>query len=350
LKTKTVSSHKGSREPVPAFAWLLAVCAGIAYGSWVLQFVVNPQLDPVNGYVSELSATDQPYHYLFAAGDFVSGLLTIIVVVIVLRSVRPRGYALVGWLALVVFGVFSIGDSLFAMDCAPNSDTTCALRERAGKVSFAHQFHSVTSACVVTAGIVSLIALTIAARRSRRRTVIARWSWLLLLVETPAALATLPLMYFGVLLGVIERVQVAMISLWLFVIAGQLYADRHRPSRTREPTGPAGHRVRPGPAPYGPARTRPELSPPTPPAREPGPDAKAGPATSRRPTPRTETPAHATPPGSSRSVEPATPAPGVREEPSAPQRRGAARKRAAADRGVQRGGPDDGAWEEAART
>jgi hypothetical protein len=121
------------------------------------------------------------------------------------------------------------------MDCAPNSDTTCALRERAGKVSFAHQFHSVTSTCVVTGGIVSLIALTIAARRDRRWPVIARWSWLLLVLETVAAAATLPLMYFGVLLGVIERVQVAMISIWLFVIAGQLYTDRRRRPVSRAP-------------------------------------------------------------------------------------------------------------------
>jgi hypothetical protein len=230
LKTVTVSSYGGSREPgmVPAFAWLLSALAGVTYASWVLQLVVNPGLDPVNGYVSELSASDQPFHYLFAAGDLATGLLTFAVVGVVLRTVRPRGYALVGWLALVVFGVFSIADSLFAMDCAPNSDTTCALRERAGKVSFAHQFHSVTSVCVVTAGIISLIALTIASRRHRRLPVIARWSWLLLLVETVTALATLPLMYLGVLLGVVERVQVAMISIWLFVIAGQLYADRRR--------------------------------------------------------------------------------------------------------------------------
>jgi hypothetical protein len=255
LKTKTVSWQGGSREPVPAFAWLLAALAGVAYASWVLQFVLNPGLDPVNGYVSELSASDQPHHYLFSAGDFVSGLLTITVVVTVLRWVRPRGCALAGWLALVVFGVFSIADSLFAMDCAPNSDTTCALRERAGKVSFAHQFHSVTSVCVVTAGIVSLIALTIAARRSRRWPVIARWSLLLLLVETATALATLPMMYFGVLLGVMERVQVAVVSLWLFVIAGQLYADRRRPSLRRDPSAPAGHRP--------PAGRRPAGKPPT---------------------------------------------------------------------------------------
>lgn len=229
-----VSSHESPRDPgvVPAFAWLPAALAGVTYASWILQFVLNPGLDPINGYVSELSATDQPFHFLFSAGDFLSGLLTISLVGVLLRAVRPRGFAFAGWLAMVAFGGFSIADSLFAMDCAPNSDTTCALRERAGQVSFAHQFHSVTSVLVVISGIISLIALTIAARRHRRWPVIARWSWLLLLVETVAAVGTLPLMYFGVLLGVIERVQVTVISIWLFVIAGQLYADRRRPDRT----------------------------------------------------------------------------------------------------------------------
>jgi hypothetical protein len=236
----TVRSYGGSHAPdeVPAFAWVLAALAGLTYAFWVLQFPLNPELDPVNGYVSELSASDQPYHLLFSAGDFVSGLLTIVVVAAVLRAVRPRGYALTGWVALVLFGAFSIADSLFAMDCAPNSDTGCALRERAGKVSFAHQFHSVTSVAVVTAGILSLVALTIAARRDRRWPVIARWSWLLLLAETVTATATLPLMYFGAFLGVVERVQVAIVSVWLFVIAAQLRADRRRtPAReaTRRP-------------------------------------------------------------------------------------------------------------------
>jgi hypothetical protein len=217
---------------VPAVVPVLAAVAGVAYGAWILQFLINPQLDAVNGYVSELSASDQPFHYLFAAADFLAGALMIIVGGAVLRRLKPRRSALAGWLALTVFGAFSIGDSLFAMDCAPNSDTTCALRERAGKVSFAHQFHTVTSACVVTAGIVSLIALTIAARRHCRWPVIARWSWPLMVLETVTALATLPLMYLGVLLGVIERVQVSVISLWLFVIAGELYAGRRRQRRT----------------------------------------------------------------------------------------------------------------------
>ncbi|GAA4486879.1 hypothetical protein GCM10023191_013900 [Actinoallomurus oryzae] len=290
---------------VPVFAWLLAAIAGITYASWLLQFFLNPELDPVNGYVSELSASDQPYHLLFSAGDFVSGLLTIVVVVAVLRAVRPRGHALAGWLALVLFGVFSIADSLFAMDCAPNSDTTCALRERAGKVSFAHQFHSVTSVCVVTAGIVSLVALTIAARRHRRWPVIARWSWLLLVVETVTAVATLPLMYFGVLLGVIERVQVAMISIWLFVIAAQLHADRRRA---------------PAPAAL--------------PASEPPPARAAAPLPESPPVPGIASaapPAPDTPPGGAGPVH-------ARPESARPSVRGRRRR------------PDDGARERTSRT
>lgn len=232
-----MSSSRGSRDSgaVPASAAFLAAVAGIAYGSWMLQFAINPLLDPVNGYVSELSASDQPFHYLFAGSDFLAGALMATVGGIVLVRLSPRGWALTGWLALLGFGVLSIIDSLFAMDCAPNSDTTCALRERAGQVSFSHQFHSVTSTCAVTAGILSLIALTVASRRYGRWPVIAHWSWLLMVVETVTALATLPLMYFGVLLGVIERIQVTVISVWLLVIACELYADRRRPQRTPKP-------------------------------------------------------------------------------------------------------------------
>ncbi|MCO5974681.1 DUF998 domain-containing protein [Actinoallomurus soli] len=225
-----MTSARPARDPatLPACLPVLAAIAGVVYSSWVLQFVINPKLDPVNGYVSELSATDQPYHGFFSGCDFFSGTLSIVVAAIVLRRLRPGGWALVGWLSLLLFGVFSIGDSLFAMDCAPNSDPTCALRERAGTVSFAHEFHSVTSTLVVTSGIVSLIALTIAARRYGRWPVLARWSWPVMVVETSTTLGTLPLMYFGLMLGVMERVQVTVISVWLIVIAVELYTGRRR--------------------------------------------------------------------------------------------------------------------------
>jgi hypothetical protein len=225
----------GSHVEVGAMPAILAAVAGAAYGTWVLGFVLNPRLDAVNGYVSELSASDQPFHYVFAGGDLVAGGLAIAVACIVLGRPMPRvrGWEAAGWSALLLFGGFVISDALFAMDCAPSSDITCALRERAGRVSFAHEFHLVTSACAVTAGIASVFALAIAARRSTRT--ISRWSWPVMVTETAAALATLPLMYLGVFLGVIERVQVGVVSLWLFVVAGELRARRPAPARRAEP-------------------------------------------------------------------------------------------------------------------
>lgn len=222
----------GSTVAVPTAIPAMAAIAGVAYTSWVLEFALNPALDPVNGYASELSASDQPFHYVFAGGDLLTGLLTIGVAGFMLRR---ASFAPAGWVALLLFGAFSICDSLFAMDCAPNSDTGCALRERAGRVSFSHEFHSVTSVCVIGAGILCLAALTLAARRDGRWPVIARWGWLLLGVETATALATLPMMYFGVWLGIMERVQTTTLSLWLLVIAGELYADRWRARRASVP-------------------------------------------------------------------------------------------------------------------
>lgn len=257
------SERSRGRAAVPAFVPSLAVVAGVAYSAWGLQFLLNPRLDPVNGYVSELSATDQPFHGLFSATDFVAGALAIVVAGLVLSRARPRGWALAGWVALSLFGVFSIADSVLAMDCAPNSDTTCALRERAAKVSFAHEFHSVTSTLVVVSGIVSLIALTVAARRSGRLPVIARWSWPIMVAETATAVATLPMMYFGVLLGVMERIQVTVISLWLFLIAGELYAARRR-ARTARVRAPAAV---PAGAPGGTLRRDPGVGGPRPAGR-----------------------------------------------------------------------------------
>lgn len=86
-----------------------------------------------------------------------SGVLSIIVAALMLARWRPRGWAATGWIALASFGAFSIAGSLSGMDCAPCSGTTCALRKRAGKLSFAHQLHAVTNTLVVRTGIVGLV-------------------------------------------------------------------------------------------------------------------------------------------------------------------------------------------------
>ena len=62
----------------PRTAWpvaLLIGLAGAAYAAWVLEVVLSTGLNPIETYVSELAAQDQPLGGLFRATDFTAGLL-----------------------------------------------------------------------------------------------------------------------------------------------------------------------------------------------------------------------------------------------------------------------------------
>jgi hypothetical membrane protein len=231
--------------PIPLLAGALGMIAAISYSSWVLEVFLSPHIDVFDGYVSELSARDQPYHLVFSAGDFITGVLTIVIATTALVRLRRRPLAVTGWIFLLSFGVWAIGDSVFSMDCAPSIDTGCALRERAGKVSFSHQFHDVTSGMVIFSGIAAIFMLSIAARRYGWWPTLARWGRPLAIAEAGLAIATLVLMLTGQWLGLAQRVQITILCLALFVIAWALLAEEPppRPARTRRPRPPARQRA-----------------------------------------------------------------------------------------------------------
>ncbi|MFI0351692.1 DUF998 domain-containing protein [Actinomadura sp. 9N407] len=213
---------------VPAFAPILAVIAAITYATFLLEHFLSPDLDRVNGYVSELSAADQPFHLVYSSGDFITGVLAITVAGTALVTLRRRRWAVAGWIFLALFGLCAIGDAVFPLDCAPSLETRCALLERTDRLSFSHSFHAVTSSLVITFGVAALLSLSIAARRYGWWPALARWGWLLALVETVAALSTLVAMLLGRWLGIIQRVQISILCLGLLVIAWALYEDRRR--------------------------------------------------------------------------------------------------------------------------
>ncbi|MEV4671726.1 MULTISPECIES: DUF998 domain-containing protein [Actinomadura] len=216
---------------VPLRLVVLATIAGISYATFVLENLLSPKLDFFNGYVSELSAADQPFHLVYSAGDFVTGVLSIMVAIGTLRRLTRRPLATAGWAFLGLFGVCAIGDASFPLDCAPSLETWCALRERSEHVSFSHEFHSVTSSAVIVCGVAALLLLSLAARRYGWWPALARWGWLLALAESVSALGTLVAMYLGQWLGVVQRVQIGILVLGLLVIAWALYADRRDAAR-----------------------------------------------------------------------------------------------------------------------
>ncbi|MFG3055093.1 DUF998 domain-containing protein [Kitasatospora sp. NPDC048239] len=70
------SPRPGRRSARSAVAALLLLSA-VAYTAWVLEVVLSTGLDPVQAYVSELAAEDQPLGGLFRATDLVAGLAAI---------------------------------------------------------------------------------------------------------------------------------------------------------------------------------------------------------------------------------------------------------------------------------
>ncbi|MFC9976262.1 DUF998 domain-containing protein [Spirillospora sp. NPDC127200] len=222
------AGRDGGPGVAPWFAVAAAVVAAVTYGTFLLEHLLSPDLDVINGYVSELSAVDQPYHRVYSGGDFTTGLLTIGVAATALVTLRRRLWSTLGWTFLALFGLCAIGDAVFPLDCAPSLETRCALRERSGQVSFSHSFHAVTSSLVISFGVAALLTLSIAARRYGWWPALARWGWLLALVETVFALSTVLAMLLGRWLGIIQRVQICVLVLGLLTIAWALYADRRR--------------------------------------------------------------------------------------------------------------------------
>jgi hypothetical protein len=234
------SGHNGGAGAVPVFAVVLAGLAGVTYSTFLLEHFLSPDLDVVNGYVSELSAVDQPYHQIYSGGDLVTGVLIIIVAGTALLTTGRRPWAVTGWIMLGMFGLFAIGDATFPLDCAPSLESRCALLERSGKVSFSHEFHSFTSSMVITFGVAALLALSIAARRYGWWPALARWGWPLAILETALAMGTLLAMVLGRWLGIIQRFQIAVLVLGLLTISWALIQERRALRRHAAANGTGG--------------------------------------------------------------------------------------------------------------
>ena len=224
-------------KPTAHASGVALMLAGVAYASWVLGGWLNPRGDIRDGYLSELSAATQAHHVFFAAADIVAGLLVVLAVLITvlspsapgsaaLRRLKPLPLAL-GWLFLGMFGAATVADAALPMDCAPYRDTTCALLERSNHLSVSHQMHAITSSLAVIGAIAGMLALTVAVPRLRPAGIV------LAIIEIGAAVTSLPAMFGGQWLGVIQRVQVATVSVWLVAVGAAIVRYRAPASQRR---------------------------------------------------------------------------------------------------------------------
>ncbi|MFB6890855.1 DUF998 domain-containing protein [Kitasatospora sp. NPDC056327] len=261
-------ARRTSARALPGAVAALLLLSAVAYTAWVLEVVLSTGLDPVQAYISELAAEDQPLGGLFRATDLVAGLAVLAAALLALavfhgpartalpgdaeRAGRRRPWAAVGWAALALFGAATAADSRLPLSCAPTSDEMCAARETAGLVPATHTAHAVTSSLAVLGALGGLTALTVAARRYDRWPPVRRYGpWLLgaELLATGWSLGAIAAFEAGRgtwALGAGQRLQVLLVALWLALLAAALrpgaaaggtggasQADGARPSRSR---------------------------------------------------------------------------------------------------------------------
>ncbi|MFF9197019.1 DUF998 domain-containing protein [Streptomyces sp. NPDC014779] len=205
---------------------MLLGLGALAYTAWVLEVVLRTGLDPVQTYVSELAAADQPLGGLFRATDLAAGVLVLGGALTGLAAVRPRrAWAVTGWVALALFGAATAVDSRLPLSCAPTADPECAARETAGLVPATHTAHAISSGLAMTGALTAMLALTVAARRHRSRSPLARTGPALVALEfaatawTLAAVAAFEAGRGTWLLGAGQRLQVLLVAVWLAVLA-----------------------------------------------------------------------------------------------------------------------------------
>ncbi|WP_433856025.1 DUF998 domain-containing protein [Streptomyces kronopolitis] len=233
-------------------AAVLLLLGALTYTAWVLELVVATGLDPVQAYVSELAAADQPLGGLFRATDLVAGLLVLAGALTALSAVSAvpagerRAWTTAGWAALALFGAATAADSRLPLSCAPTSDPVCAARETAGLVPATHTAHAVSSSLAMAGALAALILLTVAARRHGGPAPLRRFGPPLVLAELAATLWTLAAVAaFGAgrgtwALGAGQRLQVLLVACYVALLARCLARAPQRPedARDRERQGP----------------------------------------------------------------------------------------------------------------
>jgi hypothetical protein len=212
---------------------VLLIAAGVFYAAWLGEYVLPATLSPVQSYASDLAADGQPYQLLFRTTDFVTGVLLLVSVVPLGRTLQRRRvnrrWALVLLVGLAGFGAATIVDSVFTLDCVTAIDAGCRQRELAGQLSAEHFVHLGSSTVAQIAVLCAMLALHRMAAGSRWR----RWTLALLGIVLAGWLASVALYDVG-FAGVPQRVQLLAEAAAL-VIGGVLLIGARLPeSRPRD--------------------------------------------------------------------------------------------------------------------
>ena len=233
----------GVRRPGWRRSWpRVGVLVLLTYNTWSLADLVNGHPRILNGYLSELSASDQPHNLFFRVGDNMTAL---VVGALGVRALldwrrqhrdRPRWWV-VAALALLLFAVSTFLDSFFSMDCSPTLSERCRVLEETGRLSTVHYAHTYTSVGAQTGIVASMVAAYFGTRRAGWAAAPwARWLLTLCLTEVASLLVMMGLLVAGAPgLGYPQAVMVAIASVWFAAVGVTLARAAVAPTAVVQP-------------------------------------------------------------------------------------------------------------------
>jgi hypothetical protein len=209
---------------------------------------VGSRLSAADSFVSELEVAGQPAGGLFRLADVASAVLLVVLAMGLLRWRRPDLPGMLGCLCLAGVGLASAADAADPMPCAPSISASCHHQlDQVPIMAQLHQWHTVSSVAGVLFALLGMLLLGGAGRAGA-------WPhWGLVsramgLVVAILGTIEIPLTFTGRGVGAIERVQVAVVSVWIAGLGWQLY----RFARTADPpVGSSTSRRAPGGATLG---------------------------------------------------------------------------------------------------
>jgi len=221
----TANHEPGPVTPAPKSRPGLRLCAIaglvglVAYCDFPLQWVIGSQLSPLRAYISELSVAGQPASLAFRISDIAAGI-GLAVLASVFATWRPTSGTRTGRAALTAAAVASIVDGASPMTCAPSIDQQCWTADHAGLSTQLTQLHTISGLFGFSAVLIAIVSYSVALmHRPSTRCFGAAG----LTVATAAA--ALGGIEVGMILtaagwtGLVERVQVCLISAWLASLA-----------------------------------------------------------------------------------------------------------------------------------
>lgn len=221
-------------------AAVLILVAGLAYSSWVLQFLWPLQLDPLRTFLSELDAAHRPHRQVYMAGDIITASCAVLAgaLLLVPRPVVRPWPAVVAAVAFACFGAATLADVLSPIECIPGVDAGCPA-ERSGLFPQLHHIHALTSTLAVVSISVTMIAATVAAYRFPvwRPLRTLGLALIVLIAMSTIWMLTADNLHGDYRLGLAQRIQVGGMSVWLIVWAATIFGGARR--RQRRSTMPA---------------------------------------------------------------------------------------------------------------